>query len=360
MSSYRDLIAEQEVIVCCGTGGVGKTTTAAATAIAAASMGRRAAVVTIDPAKRLADALGIAGLTNDATVIDGPWPGTLGALMLDTAATFNDVVRRHAKDPQQVGRIFSNRFYVNVSTSLSGTQDYMAVEKLAELRSSGDWELVVVDTPPTRDALAFLEAPRLLTRLLDNAVYKLLISPPSGVLRAVNRATSSVVRRLSRVVGADVVDDAIEFFQTFQGMEDGFKERADAMLNLLADDVTSFVLIASPGNDTLAEAKYFLHRLGKADLDADAVIVNRMLPALSVDSVRAQAIRVELAGSAAAGPAVALTDHAAAARGDDDRIAELLGSAPDAVLARVPLLPSDVHNMDTLHHISDHLVGTGV
>ncbi|MDW3220060.1 MAG: ArsA-related P-loop ATPase [Acidimicrobiales bacterium] len=359
--SYRDLVEQRDVIVCCGTGGVGKTTTAAATAMAAAQMGRRAAVVTIDPAKRLADALGIGALTNDPTVIDGPWPGTLAALMLDTKATFDDVVRRHAADDTQVDRILDNRFYVNVSTSLSGTQDYMAVEKLAELHASGDWDLVVVDTPPTRDALAFLEAPKLLTRLLDNAIYKLVISPQRGVLRAVNRAASSVVRQLSRVVGADVVDDAIEFFQAFQGMEEGFKERADATLSLLGADATAFVLVASPRADTLSEAKYFLDRLGAADMRAAAIVVNRMLPALSVDVDRAAELRSTLADTDAAGLGVALADHAAAAAGDEDRVGELLATAPDAMLARVPLLPSDVHDVETLTQIAAILTAsTGV
>lgn len=348
---YRDLVAHCEVIICCGTGGVGKTTTAAATAMAAAAMGRRAAVVTIDPAKRLADALGIGELGNDPTRIEGPWSGTLAALMLDTKATFDDVVRRHAKSDRQAETIFANRFYRNISTSLSGTQDYMAVEKLAQLHSSGDWDLVVVDTPPTRDALAFLEAPKLLTRLLDNPIYKILISPSQGVLRAVNRAATSVVRQLSRVVGAEVVDDAIEFFQNFQGMEDGFRERADATLNLLGADATAFVLVASPRADTLVEAKYFLDRLGNADLDAAAVVVNRVLPALTVDAARAQ----ELHAAHPSGPTRALADHAAAAAGDDDRIIDLLSAAPGATVARVPLLPSDVHDVDTLHRIAEFL-----
>lgn len=350
-ADYRTLTAECEVIVCCGTGGVGKTTTAAATAMAAASMGRRAAVVTIDPAKRLADALGIGSLGNDPTVIDGPWSGTLAALMLDTKATFDDVVRRHAPTDAQAETILANRFYRNISTSLSGTQDYMAVEKLAQLHSSGDWDLVVVDTPPTRDALAFLEAPKLLTRLLDNPIYKILISPSQGVLRAVNRAATGVVRQLSRVVGAEVVDDAIEFFQAFQGMEDGFRDRADATLRLLGDDATAFVLVASPRADTLAEAQYFLRRLGKADLDAAAVIVNRVLPALSIDAARAHEISVDHPG----GITRALADHAAAATGDDERIRELLSSAPGATAVRVPLLPSDVHDVDTLHRIAELL-----
>jgi anion-transporting ArsA/GET3 family ATPase len=350
-ADYRTLTAECEVMVCCGTGGVGKTTTAAATAMAAAAMGRRAAVVTIDPAKRLADALGINTLGNDPTIIEGPWSGTLGALMLDTKATFDEVVRRHAPTGEQAETILANRFYRNISTSLSGTQDYMAVEKLAELHSSGDWDLVVVDTPPTRDALAFLEAPKLLTRLLDNAIYKILISPSKGVLRAVNRAATSVVRQLSRVVGAEVVDDAIEFFQAFQGMEDGFRERADTTLNLLGADATAFVLVASPRADTLAEAQYFLERLGKADLDAAAVVVNRVLPAISIDTARA----AELNAAHPSGPTQALADHAAAAAGDDERIAQLLSSAPGAAVARVPLLPSDVHDIDTLRLIAELL-----
>ncbi|MFT5202150.1 MAG: anion-transporting ArsA/GET3 family ATPase [Candidatus Aldehydirespiratoraceae bacterium] len=356
MSTYRTLAAERSVIVCCGTGGVGKTTTAAATAMAAAAMGRRAVVVTIDPAKRLADALGIAALSNDPTIIDGPWDGTLAALMLDTKATFDDVVRHHATSDKQAEQILANRFYRNISETLSGTQDYMAVEKLAELHASGEWDLVVVDTPPTRDALAFLEAPKLLTRLLDNPIYKLLISPSQGLLRAVNRAAGTVVRQLSRVVGAEVVDDAIEFFQLFQGMEDGFRERAETTLALLSAEPTAFVLVASPRADTLAEAKYFLDRLGQADLDAAAVIVNRMLPALTVSPARANEIRDDLLDTPSAGAAVALADHAAAAAGDDERVGQLLESAPDALVVRVPLLSGDVHDVDTLQQIADLLL----
>ena len=235
-------------------------------------------------AKRLADALGIDELDNTPTVIEGNWPGTLGAMMLDSKATFDDVVTRHATSQDQVEHIFSNRFYVNISTELPGTQDYMAVEKLNELHFSGDWDLVVVDTPPTRDALAFFEAPKLLTRLLNNTIYKLLMSPRPGVLRAVNRAAGGVVRRLSRVVGAEVVDDAIEFFQTFQGMEGGFKQRADETLALLASNNTAFVLVASPRSDTIAEALYFLSRLADADLSVHAVVINRMLATLSIST----------------------------------------------------------------------------
>ena len=355
-AGYSDLVADKRVIVACGTGGVGKTTMAAATAVAAAQRGRRAVVVTIDPAKRLADALGIDHLGNAPTEIDGAWPGTVGAMMLDAKATFDDVVERHAAGSDQTNQIFSNRFYVNVSTELPGTQDYMAVEKLNELHSSGEWDLVVVDTPPTRDALAFFEAPKLLTRLLDNAVYKLLVSPRPGVLRAVNRAAGGAVRRLSRVVGAEVVDDAIEFFQAFQGMEEGFKQRADETLALLASAETAFVLVASPRSDTIAEARYFLNRLADAELSVAAVVTNRILPATSTSTVEAEQLLTRLGQGPLAGAAQALRDHVNAAAGDEERIAQLMAHVPDATLTTVPLLRSDVHDVAMLCSIAELLV----
>ena len=353
---YGDLVADKRVIVACGTGGVGKTTMAASTAVAAAQGGRRAVVVTIDPAKRLADALGIDALGNTPTVIDGAWRGTLGAMMLDSKATFDDVVTRYATSKKQAERIFSNRFYVNVSTELPGTQDYMAVEKLNELHHSGDWDLVVVDTPPTRDALAFFEAPKLLTRLLNNTIYKLLVSPRPGVRRAVNRAAGGVVRRLARVVGAEVVDDAIEFFQAFQGMEEGFKKRADETLTLLASDDTAFVLVASPRSDTITEALYFLNRLADAGLSVHAVVVNRMLAVLSASVDEAAQLQARLGAGPLAGAAQALVDHVRASADDEDRISQLMAHVPDATLKRVPLLSSDVHDISTLGDIAEMLV----
>ncbi len=352
---YAELLASRDVIVCCGTGGVGKTTTAAATAVAAAMAGRRAAVVTIDPARRLADALGISELDNSPTEITGPWPGKLAALMLDTKSTFDEVVRRHARDDAQADRILSNRFYRNVSGTLSGTQDYMAVEKLSELHDSGDWDLVVVDTPPTRDALAFLEAPRLLARLLDNPIYRIVTAPSRGALKAVNRAAQGVLRQLARVVGATVVDEAVAFFQAFEGMEDGFRDRANATLELLGDRRTAFVLVASPRADTLVEARYFLDRIRAADLDAAAVIVNRMLPAVSTSAARAAELADELAGTPAAGAATALADLTASAAEDDARITEVTNAAPKAIVVRVPLLSDDVHDLDGLAEIAELL-----
>jgi len=355
MSDYRNIIHGRDVIVCCGTGGVGKTTTAAATALAAALDGRRAVVVTIDPARRLANALGIDVLDNTPRIIDGPWPGQLGALMLDTKSTFDEVVRRNAADDDQAERILSNRFYRNISTTLSGTQDYMAVEKLSELYESSDWDLVVVDTPPTRDALAFLDAPKLLARLLDNPVYRMLTAPSRGVFKAVNAAAQTMIRQLARVVGADVVDEAVAFFQSFEGMEDGFRSRAMATLDLLADDRTAFVLVASPRSDTLDEARFFLKKLDESGLGVAAVVVNRVMPSMATTPARSAEIKAGRSRRHLAAGATALADHTAAAAGDDQRITDLVADIEDVAVVKVPLLASDVHDIAGLSRIAELL-----
>ena len=228
------LVAERSIVVCCGSGGVGKTTTAAVAALEGARRGRRTVVVTIDPAKRLADALGLAGLTGTPSRIEGDWPGELWATMLDTKSTFDDLVLKHAPTPEQGRRILGNRFYRNISGALSGTQEYMAMEKLYELHEENDFDLVVVDTPPTRHALDFLDAPRRLSRFLDHRLFRLLMAPSRGFVRAVNVAAQTFLRTVSKVVGGDVVDDAIAFFQAFEGMEEGFRTRAARVEELLA------------------------------------------------------------------------------------------------------------------------------
>src|SRR5205085_8432720 len=230
---------ERAVIVCCGSGGVGKTTTAAALAVEAAARGRRACVVTIDPARRLADALGLGELTNEPRQVAGSWPGELWALMLDTKTTFDAIVVKYASDPAQAERIIGNRLYRNVSGALSGTQEYMAMEKLHELHATGRFDIIVIDTPPTRNALDFLDAPRRLTRLLDNRIFRLLIMPTQSYLKIVSTATQRVLRTIARVVGAEVVDDAVAFFEAFEGMEQGFRDRAQAVIALLSDDATA-------------------------------------------------------------------------------------------------------------------------
>ena len=252
--------------MCCGSGGVGKTTIAAVVALEGARRGRKTVVVTIDPARRLADALGLAGLSNTPSRIEGDWPGELWATMLDTRSTFDALVGKYAGTPEQAERILANRFYRNIAGALSGTQEYMAMEKLYELHEETDFDLVVVDTPPTRHALDFLDAPRRLSRFLEHRLFRMLMAPSRGIVRAVNVAAQAFLRTVSKVVGGDVVDDAMAFFQAFEGMEEGFRQRAARVNELLAAPETAFVLVASPRRDTVAEAHFFADRLGEAGI----------------------------------------------------------------------------------------------
>ena len=199
-------------------------------------------------------------------------------MMLDTKSTFDDLVATHSTDPKQAERILGNRFYKNISGALSGTQEYMAMEKLYELHVANNFDLVVVDTPPTRHALDFLNAPRRLTRFLDHRLYRILMAPTRGLMKAANVATQAFVRTLSKVVGAEVLEDAITFFTAFSGMEEGFKNRANIVFDLLASPRTAFVLVASPRRDTVEEADFFARRLAESGIAVRALIVNRMHP----------------------------------------------------------------------------------
>jgi anion-transporting ArsA/GET3 family ATPase len=355
--SLRDLVEGRRILVCCGSGGVGKTTTAAALALEAARAGRRAVVVTIDPAKRLADALGLAGLTGSPSKIDGDWPGELWALMLDTKSTFDDLVTANASDPQQAERILANRFYRNISGALSGTQEYMAMEKLYELHQQTDFDLVVVDTPPTRNALDFIDAPRRLSRFLDHRLFRMVTSPSRGVLRAVNVAAQAFLRTVAKVVGAEVIEDAIAFFQAFEGMEQGFRDRADAVFHLLSDDDTAFVLVASPRRDTIDEARFFATKLGEADISVRALIVNRMHPSFGDGLAEAAAERARtLEGSDLGGLYRNLAEFQLVASREEEHLSGLAAAVAPAPVVRVPFLPTDVHDLDGLDAVARHLL----
>jgi anion-transporting ArsA/GET3 family ATPase len=351
-----ELVATKEVIVCTGSGGVGKTTTAAVIALEAARQGRRACVVTIDPAKRLADALGLESLSNTPSRIDGPWDGELWALMLDTKTTFDDLVATHSESDDQARSILTNRFYRNISGALSGTQEYMAMEKLYQLHQDTDFDLVVVDTPPTRNALDFLEAPQRLTRFLDHRLYRVLMAPTRGIARAVNLAAQAFLRTVSKVVGGDVVGDAIAFFSAFDGMEAGFRDRAAATLDLLSDDVTAFVLVAAPRREVVAEATYFAERLTEAGIPVRALIVNRMHPRFGTATVRATNERAErFAGTDLGGLYTNLADLQRVASNEEDHLAGLAEHVSPAPVIRVPFLDTDVHDLVGLGLIASHL-----
>jgi anion-transporting ArsA/GET3 family ATPase len=349
VTSLRELVMERRILVCCGSGGVGKTTTAAVLALEAARAGRRAVVVTIDPAKRLADALGLDGLTGTPARIDGDWPGELWALMLDTKSTFDDLVVANAATSEQSTRILANGFYRNISGALSGTQEYMAMEKLYELHQRTEFDLVVVDTPPTRHALDFIDAPRRLTRFLDHRLFRMVTSPGRGVMKAVNVAAQTFLRTVAKVVGGEVIDDAIAFFRAFEGMEEGFRQRADAVLHLLSADETAFVLVASPRRDTIEEAQFFATRLAEADISVRALIVNRMHPSFGKGLAEAARERAAtLGGSDLGGLYCNLSDFQLVASREEHHLAGLASAVAPAPVVRVPFLSTDVHDIDGL------------
>jgi anion-transporting ArsA/GET3 family ATPase len=355
--TLRDLVEQRRILVCCGSGGVGKTTTAAALAMEAARAGRRAVVVTIDPAKRLADALGLEGLTGTPSQISGDWPGELWALMLDTKSTFDDLVATNAGDPDQAERILQNRFYRNISGALSGTQEYMAMEKLYELHEQTAFDLVVVDTPPTRNALDFIDAPRRLSRFLDHRLFRMITSPGRGIVKAVNVAAQAFLRTVAKVVGAEVIDDAIAFFQAFEGMEQGFRERADAVFHLLSHGDTAFILVASPRRDTIEEARFFASKLAEADIQVRALVVNRMHPSFGDGLAEATAERARtLAGTDLGGLYRNLAEFQLVASREEEHLSGLAEAVAPAPVVRVPFLPTDVHDLAGLQEVADHLL----
>jgi anion-transporting ArsA/GET3 family ATPase len=356
--SLEDLVRTSSILISSGSGGVGKTTTAAVLAMEAARLGRRAVVVTIDPAKRLADALGLDGIGNEPAAIEGPWDGELWAVMLDTKRTFDDLISRYAADADQAERIHANRFYRNISGALSGTQEYMAAEKLYELHHDAGFDLVVVDTPPSRNALDFLDAPKRLTRFLDHRLYRVLMAPTRGVMKAVNVAAQTVVRQVSKVVGAEVFEDAVTFFQAFDGMEAGFKERATNVIDLLTSPETSYVLVASPKRDTVAEAQFFAEKLAEADIPISALIVNRMHPHFTdalPEALRERA--ATLAGTDLGGLYRNLADFSLVAHREEEHLTGLAQMVAPAPVIRVPFLRSDVHDLEGLDQVADHLFG---
>lgn len=364
-AALDQLLMGEQVVVCCGPGGVGKTTVAASIALERAQRGGRACVVTIDPARRLANALGLTTVGDAPSQIEGDWPGELWALMLDTKSTFDSLVIRHAATAEQAESILENRLYRNIAGVLSGTHEYMAMEKLFELHDQGRGEsgqgsgprfdLVVVDTPPTRNALDFVNAPRRLTHLLDNRIFRLLMAPTRAYLRAVSLATQAFLRTMSKVVGSEVVSDVVAFFQAFEGMEDGFRQRAEEVHELLTSDATAFVLVASPAREAVREAAFFADKLAEGGIPTSALVVNRVHPRFA-DVQRPPAVDGGVSGlepfydNLAEFREIALREEAHFAT-----LAERVAPAP---VARVPFLPADVHDIDGLRQVAAELFGT--
>ena len=364
MNAFARLVTSREIVVCCGTGGVGKTTTAAVLAIEAARRGRRSVVVTIDPAKRLADALGLDELTDEPKLIDQQiWDvsdavsesgsrsvGSLSALMLDTKSTFDKLVHEHAPDEGAAQRILDNRFYRNVSGALGGTQEYMAMEKLHELHTSGAFDLIVIDTPPSRHALDFLDAPQRLMKLLDNRMFRLLMMPTKTYMKVAGAALQALLRTVSRVVGREVVDDAIAFFQAFEGMEQGFRDRAAKVQALIDDPATAFVLVTAPRRDAVDEATFFAQRLETNGLQVAGLIVNRIHPEFGAESPE------RLRAIAHGNPMILnLADFREVAIHERATLTGLTAKIPSEAVGYVPLLDEDVHDVRGLANVATHL-----
>lgn len=364
MSPMEQMVDSTGVLVCCGSGGVGKTTTAAAIAVEAARLGRRVVVITIDPAKRLADALGMSGrLGNDPIRLELPddHPGELWATMLDAKETFDALVRREARTTRQADEILANPFYVNIASRLSGSQEYMAAEKLFELLDDDRFDLVVVDTPPSREALDFLDAPKKLTNFLDHRVYRWLVAPARGGLKIVNFAAQPILRTIGRVIGADVLADAVEFFRAFEGIEDGFRDRARRVDRLLRSDETKYVVVASPRSDTVSEAVYFTEQLQRAGVATSGLVINRVQPMFGRGSSKSATTNARRAEKDGDGDLALLHENLAHLRAigeaEEECLAPLFDRLPDVPVARVAQRADDVHDLATIADIGGSILG---
>jgi anion-transporting ArsA/GET3 family ATPase len=370
----RDLTAavrDSHVLVTTGAGGVGKTTTAAALGLAAARAGRRTLVLTIDPARRLAQAMGLEGLSDEPSRVEVPGAaagGELWAMMLDMQTTFDRLIDRHASSAENAHNIKTNRIYRTLSSTLSGTQEYMAMERLHELHESGGWDLLVVDTPPTRSALDFLDAPKRMTSFLEGRLLSLLMKPGMAAGKRVGKVVgfgaTAFMKVAGRVTGMDLLDDLASFFRNFEGMYQGFKERAEEVLLLLQRPSSRFVVVTSPEPPPLREAKFFLERLEQEGLHSAGVVVNRIRPVVPRDPTDAALARAaeeqadDAEGRAVAGTLQLLADVRNLAGRQRRDVAAALYGVPVEALVEIPLLGRDIHDLEGLDEIAATLART--
>jgi anion-transporting ArsA/GET3 family ATPase len=360
--------AGTQVIVCTGSGGVGKTTTAAALALRAAERGRKVVVLTIDPARRLAQSMGIEKLDNTPRPVPGVHPGgdgSLDAMMLDMKRTFDEVVEAQAS-PEKARAILGNPFYVTLSSSFAGTQEYMAMEKLGQLRKdagrTGRWDLIVVDTPPARSALDFLDAPERLSGFLDGRFIRLLLMPARGPARLMTAGVGAVTNTMAKIVGAQVLKDLQMFVAAFDTLFGGFRNRAQQTYELLQTKETAFVVVAAPEADALREAAYFVERLDAEEMPLAGLVVNRATPivdGLSAETAIAGAERLESgAGETTGLTAGLLRLHADRMRraARELRLRQRFQAAhPHVPTVVVPALSTDVHDLDGLREVGSLL-----
>ncbi|HEX8075787.1 MAG TPA: ArsA-related P-loop ATPase [Thermoleophilaceae bacterium] len=364
--NVAELLEGRHVCVCAGSGGVGKTTTAAAVAMGMAARGLKVAVLTIDPAKRLATSLDLDELGNEERRIDPElfarhgleMRGELWAMMLDAKRTWDDMIERRAPDARTRDAILGNRIYQQLSTAVAGTTEYMALERLYELHEEGEYDLLVLDTPPTRNALEFLDAPDRLSRFVDSRSLQFFLRPGLFGVKAFGRGTGLMFGVLKRVTGSDLLSDLSEFFGAFGDMAIGIRDRAGRVKELMADPRTTFLLVTSPRRDAIDEAIFFRRRLRESSMPFGAAIVNRVHEGVSG----------EWTGADVEGDLAAMLDQRLAHRvarnfddyrriGDRDRanverLAEELAGDP---LVSVPLFDDDVHDLGGLAEVGAHL-----
>jgi len=368
MKTIAEVVARHNVVVCAGSGGVGKTTTAAALAVHGALQGRRTMVLTIDPARRLADALGLRALGNEAHVVPLPGPGSLEAMMLDQKGAWDALVEHYAPSADVCQRILANRFYQHLSESFAGSQEYMAIEQLAELQASGRYDLIVVDTPPTRHALDFLDAPKRIAAFLDRGVIRWFIKPYFSAgwttLRVVNRAAGSLLRRLEEATGVTALVEISDFFNSMSGLFDGFEQRVKSVDKLLRARSTAFVLVATPEAQVLDEAEEFGRNLAELTIPLRAMVFNRVHHEAATDLRRLDEewLRGLVAGAVRGRErAGRLVDnflrYEMQARGDHLRMEAFRRQLPGRpAVAMVPNFEEDLHDVAGLRRMLPHLL----
>ncbi|HEY8517804.1 MAG TPA: ArsA-related P-loop ATPase [Candidatus Binatia bacterium] len=402
-AELSQLVERHRIIVCAGSGGVGKTTTAAALALWGALCGRRAIVLTIDPARRLADSLGVGPIGN--TPVEVPREvlanlgrevrGSLSAMMLDQKGSWDELVERHAPSPEVRERILENRFYRQLSQSFAGSQEYMAVEQLGELEASGRYDLIVVDTPPTQHALDFLEAPERLLAFLDRKIVKWFVKPSFSAgwstLRTMNRTVGFLLHKIEDATGVSALADVTDFFGAMGGLFEDFEPRVQRVTQLLRQPETAFLLVAGPDEQVLDQAEYLAGQMAARGMPLKGVVMNRVHPLVVhdgiADSVEAVTALLEevLSGEPQKSPAPPLEStrrsgkapapaarraslaerlarnfvaYQTRARGDAVRMEIFRQALPRGVpLVQVPNLTGDVHDLSGLLLLHPHLFG---
>ncbi|HEX7298056.1 MAG TPA: ArsA family ATPase [Solirubrobacteraceae bacterium] len=362
----RVRLHDKRVIICAGSGGVGKTTISAALAMGLAAEGKRVAVVTIDPARRLADALGLDDLGNEPHLVDPDRlaghgievKGELWAMTLDPKRTFDELIGRLAPDAGVRDEVLSNRIYQQLSGAVAGSQEFTAVAKLYELDRSGRFDVLVLDTPPSRNALDFLDAPDRLTGFFEGRALRAFLAPTGLAARVVGRGTSVVFSVLKRLTGVDLLDDLAVFFRVLGGLIEGFKERAARVKALLRDERTTFVIVTSPEREPVEEAIFFTGKLGDAGMRFGALVVNRVHPLEGgPPEADAEALTRALGGDAklAGKVARAYAEERLLAQRDKAAIEHLRAQTGERDPILIPQLDSDVHDVDGLVALHAHL-----